>query len=129
MCLGLALDASRRHAIPGMLAWQSLRALRRIQDIQWSTPSVLQQSLDQAHAMGWSCAPVTSLPACQDLDTIRVRVLLLHCMKACVTLFPFRECSEYVRRDLLSNPSVESPCLYSCCLSGCCVHTLSSMLP
>ncbi|CAK0762566.1 hypothetical protein CVIRNUC_002970 [Coccomyxa viridis] len=40
------------------------------EEVQWSTPSVLQQSLDQAHAMGWSCAPVTSLPACQDLDTI-----------------------------------------------------------
>ena len=41
-----------------------------LQGIHWSTPSVLQHSITQAHDLGLSCAAM--LPSLQDLDTLQV---------------------------------------------------------
>ena len=41
-----------------------------LQGIHWSTSSVLQNNVSQAHALGVSCT--TALPTLQDLDTIQV---------------------------------------------------------
>ena len=41
-----------------------------MQGIHWSTSSVLQDSISQAHDLGLSCAAM--LPSLQDVDTLQV---------------------------------------------------------
>ena len=52
-----------------------------LQGIHWSTSSVLQHNVTQAHALGLSCA--TALPTLQDLDTIQV------CLAAYYLMYTF----------------------------------------
>lgn len=42
------------------------------QGIQWSTESVLENSVKQAQACGLRVAPIDTLPTLQDIDVIEV---------------------------------------------------------
>lgn len=48
-----------------------------VQNVQWSTNKVLQQTLAQAEQLHLNVAPMHTLPTLQDIDTVEVSVIHL----------------------------------------------------
>ena len=50
-----------------------------MQDVQWSTDKVLQQTLAQAEQLHLKVAPLDTLPTLRDIDTLQVSVIHMQC--------------------------------------------------
>lgn len=46
-----------------------------LQNIEWSTDKVLQQTMRQAQQLNMRIAPIHTLPTLQDIDTVQVSLL------------------------------------------------------
>ena len=77
----LQLSKDRLHYMPLVVFSSQHTVLKTfcdtVQNVQWSTDKVLQQTLAQAEQLHLNVAPMHTLPTLQDIDTVEVSVLHL----------------------------------------------------